>query len=590
MSQRPAPVTPPAPQTGAGSARTDQTAPVTPPAPQTGAGSARTDRTAAAVPPAPRTAAGSAGAGLPAPPDDRELYYYLGPQRRWVLLGIAGSYLFTAASLFLFSLRTPLLWPFLAVLGVNLVAWTLALLDGQRTRRVTEEGHKLLLANYRPGTAPSVDVLLPTCGEDFDILRNTYRHVAALDWDGPVDVHVLDDADRAEVKALAENYGFHYSVRDDRPRWKKAGNINHGYRLGDGEFIAVFDADFCPRPDFLRHLMPYFGDEDTAIVQSPQHFRTTSGMGWLEKAAGAAQELFYRWIQPSRDADDAAICCGSCVVYRREALKELDGFPRMDHSEDMFTSIELSKTGWQTAYVPVNLATGASPDTTSAYVNQQYRWAMGNLELLADKGFHRRPMKLRTRLCFWNGFASYIVNAVNVFAVPIPAIIMAAAYADQVRPWHMLAFMPTLWVWFVLLPAAHNTKWRLGVVRAQLLYSYTHVVALAHLLRRRTATWSPTGITKGRNKLATTVARLTMTWSSLTLLALWGSLLYGAATTQPLNYWPAAVFIAIHTVLHAPLIAEAWRTLHPPASEEPDSPTPLSAPLDTDRDRAVAAN
>ncbi|WP_156937741.1 glycosyltransferase family 2 protein [Haloglycomyces albus] len=513
---------------------------------------------------------------LPTPPDDGEIYSYLGPQQRWVLLGIAVSYLFTATSLFLFSLRHPLLWMFLVVLGANMIAWSLALLDGQRSRRTTRTSHRLLVHGYRPHHYPSVDVLLPTCGEDFDILRNTYRHVAAMRWHGPISVYVLDDSDRPEVAALAATYGFHYDVRDDRPHLKKSGNINHGYRVSNGEFIAVFDADFCPRDDFLYHLMPYFADPDTAIVQSPQYFRTTESMGWLEKAAGAAQELFYRWIQPSRDADHAAICCGSCVVYRRHALRRLDGFPRMEHSEDMFTSIELSKFGWQTAYVPVNLATGASPDTVTAYVNQQYRWAMGNLELLVDRRFHRRRMPLRTRLCFWNGFASYIVNAVNVFAVPIPAIIMATAYADQVRPWHMVAFIPTLWVWFVLLPAAHKTKWRLNVVRAQLLYSYTHVVAIWHLIRKRTASWTPTGTTKKRNRLATTVARLTVVWSSITLLSLWGSLIWAAAQYDPYAFWPAAVFICIHTVLHAPLIGAAWKTLRPVPAEPPTTTDSLA--------------
>jgi hypothetical protein len=89
--------------------------------------------------------------------------------------------------------------------------------------------------------------------------------------------------------------------------------------LSSAEVIAILDADFCPRPDFLRHLVPYLASPEVGIVQSPQCFDTAASMGWIERAAGAAQESFFRWIQPSRDASDAAICCGSNAIYRRAA-------------------------------------------------------------------------------------------------------------------------------------------------------------------------------------------------------------------------------------------------------------------------------
>src|SRR5260221_14034006 len=53
---------------------------------------------------------------LPAPPDDDELYWSFGPQGRWVLLCSSLSFVFTAVTLFFFSLRNPALWVFLAVL------------------------------------------------------------------------------------------------------------------------------------------------------------------------------------------------------------------------------------------------------------------------------------------------------------------------------------------------------------------------------------------------------------------------------------------------------------------------------------------
>lgn len=85
--------------------------------------------------------------------------------------------------------------------------------------------------------------------------------------------------------------------RDNRPELKKAGNLRHAFAQTVGEITAVFDADFCPRPDFLRETLPYFLDRSIGIVQTPQFFRRTEEQTWVEQGAGASQEAFYRMIQ-----------------------------------------------------------------------------------------------------------------------------------------------------------------------------------------------------------------------------------------------------------------------------------------------------
>lgn len=144
----------------------------------------------------------------------------------------------------------------------------------------------MLVHAWQPAVLPGVDLYLPTCGEPLDVLGNAYRAVAAVDWPGALTVWVLDDADRPEVAALAASYGYEYVVRPDRGHLKKAGNLNHALTLSSAEFIAILDADFAPRPDFLRHLVPYLADPAVGIVQSPQCFDTDESMGWIQRAAG----------------------------------------------------------------------------------------------------------------------------------------------------------------------------------------------------------------------------------------------------------------------------------------------------------------
>ncbi|MFE6054448.1 glycosyltransferase family 2 protein [Kitasatospora sp. NPDC056446] len=498
---------------------------------------------------------------LPSPPDDEELYWYFGPQRRWVLLCATLSYAGATATLGLFALSKPLLWPFLVLTVLNAATWLLSLTDGQRARRFTRDSHDLLMRAWQPARPPSVDLLLPTAGEPLAVLDNAYRHTAAVRWPGELAVLVLDDADRPEVRELAESYGFRYRARPDRGRFKKAGNLNHGLAEGTGEIIAVLDADFCPRPDFLHHLVPYLDNPGVGIVQSPQCFDTDADMSWLERAAGATQEIFYRWIQPSRDAQDGTVCCGTNALYRRAALQRIGGFAEIDHSEDLYTGLALARAGWSTRYVPALVAKGMSPTGLPAFISQQYRWCLGSLALVRDPDFRRGPLSRSARLCFWNGILGYLTSAVNVFAVPLPALIMLFFRPEEIQPWQVLPFLPPIWVALVLLPAMSRTRWRFEVTRVQLLGGLCHVVAIAHALRRRSADWVPTGAVSGGSSLARTVARIGVGWLGLVIIAGAAGLVRAALLHGWRPYWALTALLALTAYTMIPLIRSLWPLL-----------------------------
>ena len=509
----------------------------------------------------PRRTAADTDLRLPSPPDDEELYWYFGPQRRWVLLCATLSYAGATATLGLFALSKPLLWPFLLLTLLNAATWLLSLADGQRARRYTRDSHDLLLRAWDPARHPSVDLLLPTAGEPLAVLDNAYRHTAAVHWPGELTVLVLDDADRPEVRRLAESYGFRYHARPDRGRFKKAGNLNHGLAAGEGEIVAVLDADFCPRPDFLHHLVPYLDNPGVGIVQSPQCFDTDADMSWLERAAGATQEIFYRWIQPSRDAQDGTVCCGTNALYRRAALQRIGGFAEIDHSEDLYTGLALAHAGWSTRYVPALVAKGMSPTGLPAFISQQYRWCLGSLALVRDPDFRKGPLSRSARLCFWNGILGYLTSAVNVFAVPLPALIMLFFAPGEIRPWQVLPFLPPIWVALVLLPAMSRTRWRFEVTRVQLLGGLCHVVAIGHALRRRSADWVPTGAVSGGTSLARSVARIGVGWLGLVVLAGSAGLVRAALEYGWRPFWALAALLGLTAYTMIPLIRALWPLL-----------------------------
>jgi cellulose synthase (UDP-forming) len=495
------------------------------------------------------------------PPSDEEVFWYLGPQKRWVSLCMTLSFGLAGLSILKFASRSLWLTPLLMVLTLNVAAAAIAMFSGLNRRKITRSQHVWKVSTWNPADVPSVDVFLPTCGEPLDMLRNTYHHASHLDWDGDLRVLVLDDADRAEVAELAREYGFDYVVRPNRGYLKKAGNLLHAFGVSGGDFIAIFDADFCPRPDYLRHLVPYMDDQKTGIVQSPQCFDTSPGMSWLQRTAGATQELFYRWVQPSRDAAGAPICVGTNAIYRRSALDRIGGFAQIEHSEDVHTGIALLRQGFTTRYVPVLVAKGLCPDDLGAFLNQQYRWCNGSITLLKSGNAHRRPLTLRQRLCFWAGFMYYITTAANIFTVHLAGIIMAFFYPQEIKPSHYVPFLAGVWVYLVLLPRVFKSRWRFEVLRVQMAYSFSHSIAILHKLTGRSASWEATGAIRKGNNLARTISRVGVITLTVGVGLSWLGIVVDLPTQGLGNLWPMILFVSGYTYLSVPLAVDFVKLL-----------------------------
>ena len=228
---------------------------------------------------------------------------------------------------------------------------------------------------------PSVDVFLPICGEDREILIHTWENVSRLNYKN-FKVYVLDDSKEGqeEHRLMAEKYGFNYFERPNKGEVKKAGNLKYGYERTNGDVIAIFDADFAPHPDFLHDLLPYMSNPKIGIVQSPQYFETSEEANKHSRLAYGSsyvQECFYRFIEVVRDRFNATVCCGTCAVYRRAALKDIGGYVQVGHSEDQRTGFALQSKGYIVKYIPIILTVGLCPDDIYTYFHQQtqmVRW------------------------------------------------------------------------------------------------------------------------------------------------------------------------------------------------------------------------
>jgi cellulose synthase (UDP-forming) len=493
---------------------------------------------------------------LVAPPDDQEKYAYIrGPQHRWFFWAHALAFGGIAISFYGFSRMEYWTLIFLIPLAFYAGETLLGLRTSTYRRNVSLPDHLFTVETWAPQKYPSVDVFLPTAGEPLDILKNTYGYVSKLDYPGRVLVYVLDDMGREEVRAAATSHGFEYIARPGS-ELKKAGNLRYAFDRTDGDVIVIFDADFVPRPEFLSELMPYMDDPAIGIVQSPQYFSTPKSMHWLERAAGATQEIFYRLIQVSRGSVSAAICCGTSALYRRTALDEIGGFPPIAHSEDVFTGIEMGKAGFRLQYVPVNLSQGICPDTIDSFITQQYRWCEGSMELVKGEEFHTSlGLDARQRLSFWSGFFYYASTAMNAFFAPLPVLIMILVFPQYMSAENFVPLVPLLVLWLVVYPLLLASRWRLDVLRVQLIYSFTHAVAIFDVFFGSQSEWVPSHGSTKPAPLAVKVKRLITGYIGVTF----GAVLAGLAwrLSQPeytlTDWWAAVIFVGINAYVFVPV-------------------------------------
>jgi cellulose synthase (UDP-forming) len=433
---------------------------------------------------------------LPEPPDDREKYSYI-ERHLWVLICCSlVSFSCMALSQFRLAQSTFWLWLYLPFLVFTVLYYLVSLSVNAFSRDFDLRAHRQLRLSWRPAVYPTVDVFLPVCNEPLEVLHNTWTHVARMAqyYPGVVSPYVLDDADSPEVAAIADDFGFAYGSRPNRGWFKKAGNLLFGFHHSSGEYILILDADFAPRPDLLNELLPYLGsDRKLGIVQSPQYFRLLDQQNWIERGAGAVQELFYRSVQVSRQHRNGAICVGTCAIYRRTALSQNGGPTLIEHSEDVHTGFDLRRLGWDVRYVPIALATGLCPDTVSTFQTQQYRWCSGSMSLLGSGKFWKTKLKLRSRICYLSGFFYYIHTALFTFVGPLIPVTLLLTMPEALRLENMRLIIPGVIYTALIFPMWHKCPYRLEAWAARMMYGWAHTFAIWDGLRRRRMAWRPTG-------------------------------------------------------------------------------------------------
>ena len=503
---------------------------------------------------------------LPQPPDDQDKYAYFGKPRRWVFawllvasIGVIYGYVRVAEHAWLIA---PLMWLLLMVM-VPPVLVNFWLRIGHP--RLTLAEHEATVASYEDH-GETVDVFLPSCGEPLAVLNNTFLYASKLKWHGPKTVYVLDDSAREKVRDLADLYEFRYIVRPNPGEMKKAGNLTHALGISSGDFIAVIDADFAVRQEFLYETMPYFCDPKIGIVQTAQYFDVSNrSFSYIQRYAGALQEIFFRFIQPARDRYKAAICAGTNLVYRRKAVVAAGGFAQVPIGEDVHSGVKLWWAGYETRYLPLCLARGVAPTDFASLANQQARWCRSSMLLMVEKHFREAPFTWKQRAAFWAAFLYYMSSASLLLTGPFPTLTMVWFYPQRIYPHNYLAIVPALAASLFVFPFL-SRGWRPTIYRVCVINSCCHVYAIWYALRDRVAEWVPTGASPDGGQVPVMVNRILCTWIVLVQVLLWSGLALRVREFGWHPYWATELLAGVQLYMLAPLLTPSkgvWRPAQP---------------------------
>jgi cellulose synthase/poly-beta-1,6-N-acetylglucosamine synthase-like glycosyltransferase len=291
---------------------------------------------------------------------------------------------------------------------------------------------------YNPKTTPKVTIQLPMYNELY-VAERIIETIAAFDY--PTDklqIQVLDDSTdetkdviaKKVAEVAARGINIQHIHRVDRTGYK-AGALDAAMDRVEGEFIAIFDADFIPNPDWLQKTMPHFENDSIGVVQTR--------WGHINKSYSILTELqafglngHFAIEQGGRNAAGHYINFnGTGGVWRRTCIDDAGGWEHDTLTEDLDLSYRAQIKGWKFKYLEDVVAPAELPITMSALKSQQHRWMKGGAEcfvkmwktLLTAKNVH-----LSDRI---HGLSHLFNSSVFVFILIISLLSLAVLHVKD---------------------------------------------------------------------------------------------------------------------------------------------------------------
>lgn len=283
---------------------------------------------------------------------------------------------------------------------------------------------------------PFVTIQLPIFNEMY-VIERLIDEVVKFDYPkDKFEIHILDDSTDETVaitQAKVQEYkakGFliEQITRTDRTGYK-AGALKAATKQAKGDFIAIFDADFLPKPDFLRATIPHFDNPKVGVVQTRwEHINRDYSL--ITRLQALQLNVHFTVEQQGRKAGNYLLQFnGTAGVWRRETIDSAGGWEADTLTEDLDLSIRAQLKGWEIIYLEKFGSPAELPAEMNGLKSQQFRWMKGGAETAKKmlptvwNSDLRFGQKLHTTGHLLGSSVFIFIFLVGVFSVPLLFII-----------------------------------------------------------------------------------------------------------------------------------------------------------------------
>ena len=286
---------------------------------------------------------------------------------------------------------------------------------------------------------PVVTVQLPIFNEKY-VVERLIEAVSKFDYPkDKLEIQVLDDSTDETIlmtAQLVEKYKLQgidiVQIRRQERKGFKAGALQYGLEIAKGEYLAIFDADFLPQPDFLLKTLPHF-NENIGVVQT-RWGHINRDYSLLTELQAFGLDAHFSIEQKGRNHAKSFINFnGTGGVWKKQCIVEAGGWSADTLTEDLDLSYRAQLAGWDFKYLEDCVAPAELPVIMSAVKSQQYRWNKGAAET-ARKNFGK---VLRSKLSIGSKFHAlfHLFNS-SVFVCLLIASILSIPmlYIKEANP------------------------------------------------------------------------------------------------------------------------------------------------------------
>ncbi|KAL2489117.1 putative xyloglucan glycosyltransferase 12 [Forsythia ovata] len=319
------------------------------------------------------------------------------------------------------------------------------------------------------GYFPMVLVQIPMCNEK-EVYQQSIAAVCNLDWPkGNLLIQILDDSDDPTTQSL---------IKEEVNKWQQEGAnivyrhrvIREGYKAGnlksamncsyvkDYEFVAIFDADFQPTPDFLKRTVPHFKDnEELGLVQARWSFVNKDenlltrlqliNLAFHFEVEQQVNGIFLNFFGFN----------GTAGVWRIKALEDSGGWLERTTVEDMDIAVRAHLRGWKFVFLNDVECQCELPESYEAYRKQQHRWHSGPMQLFRLC----MPDIIRSKISIWKKgnmiFLFFLLRKLilpfysfTLFCIILP---MTMFIPEATLPTWVVSYVPATMSFLNILPA-----------------------------------------------------------------------------------------------------------------------------------------